>query len=255
MNPQQQMLAYAPAKNLLENKIILVTGASSGIGRAASLAFAEHGATVVLVGRSMEKLESVYDEIETRGYPQPAIFPMNLESATEHDYEALRDVLKETFGRLDGLLNNAGELGGPTTPLSNYSVEKWHRVFSVNVTASFLMTKTLLPLLQHKNPSSIVFTGSSVGRKGRAYWGAYSVSKAAIENLMQVFADELESVSNVRVNSINPGATQTKMRATAYPAEDPATVTQPESLMNRYLFLMGKDSEHISGEQFDAQPK
>jgi len=255
MNHQDTLVNYQVPANLLKDKIILVTGASSGIGKTASLTFAEHGATVVLVGRSLEKLEAVYDEIENKGFPQPAIFPINFESAVEHDYEALRDALKETFGRLDGLLNNASELGGPTTPLANFSLANWQKVMSVNVTSQFLLTKTLLPLLKHDQPSSIVFTGSSVGRKGRAYWGAYAVSKAATENLMQVFADELEDVSNIRVNSINPGATRTKMRATAYPAEDPSTIADTIDIMNRYLFLMGKDSEGISGEQFDAQPK
>jgi len=250
-----QITQYSPPADLLKDKIILVTGAGSGIGRSASIAFAKHGATVVLVGRTMEHLESVYDEIETLGYPQPAIFPINFESAVEHDYQALYDALKEAFGRLDGLLNNASELGGPSTPLTNYKLAQWNKVIQVNVTASFLTTKTLLPLLRHDAPSSIIFTGSSVGIKGRAFWGAYSVSKAATENLMQVFADEQEGVSHIRVNSINPGATQTKMRAKAYPAEDPGTVTSPEEIMNRYLFLMGKDSEGFNGQQFDAQPK
>ena len=252
---QLDITKYEAPEQLLKGKTIVVTGAGSGIGRSAALAFAKYGATIVLVGRTMPSLEEVYDQIETAGYPQPAIFPMNFESAVERDYQALHDALKETFGRLHGLLNNASELGGPSTPLTNYKLEHWNTVMQVNVTAGFLITKSLMPLLHHDQPASVVFTGSSVGRKGRAYWGAYAVSKAATENLMQVFADEQDGVSNVRVNSINPGATKTKMRATAYPAEDPSALLAPSELMNRYLFLMGDDSEAINGMQFDAQPK
>lgn len=244
---------YQAPANLLKDKIILISGAGAGIGRSAAITFAKHGATVILVGRTMEKLEAVYDEIEQAGYPQPAIFPINFESAVEHDYQALHDAIKETFGRLDGLLNNASLLGGPNTPLTNYKLEQWQQVMQVNVTASFLLTKTLLPLLQHDLPSSVIFTSSSVGRKGRAYWGAYSVSKAATENLMQVFADEQEGVSKVRMNSINPGATQTAMRAQAYPAENPNTISSPDDIMNTYLYLMGADSEGVNGQQFNAQ--
>lgn len=247
--------SYTAPADLLKDKIILVTGAGSGIGRTASLTYAKHGATVVLVGRTMESLESAYDEIEANGGAQPAIFPMNFESAVEHDYQALYEAVNETFGRLDGLLNNASELGSPGTLLSSYSLAQWNKVMQVNLTASFMMTKTLLPLLRHDKPSSIIFTSSSVGRKGRAYWGAYAVSKGATENLMQVFADELEGVSKVRVNSINPGATRSKMRAKAYPAEDPMTLPAPEDIMGMYLYLMGEDSEACHGQQLDAQAK
>lgn len=250
----ETFLHYEAPEKLLENKIILVTGAGDGIGRAAALSFAKHGATVVLLGRTLSKLERVYDEIEREGGAQPAIFPMNLEGAGEHDYKSMHDTLNEEFGRLDGILFNAGQLG-PRTPITNYAFSEWQKVLQVNVTSPFLMVKALLPLLNQSQSASIVFTGSSVGIKGRAYWGGYAVSKAATENLMQVLADEYSSSKNIRVNSINPGATRTKMRAEAYPAENPGTVTDPQDLMNRYLFLMGDDSRDINGHQFDAQPK
>lgn len=245
---------YQAKKDLLKGKNIIVTGAGDGIGRATALTYAKHGATVILIGRTLSKLESVYDEIEASGGAQPAIFPMNFEGATEHDYDALRDAIENEIGVLDGILHNASELGA-RTPIANYKVEEWGKILHVNVTAPFMMTKALLPLLEKSQDASIIFTGSSVGLRGKAYWGAYAVSKAAIENLVQVLADELDGTSNIRVNSINPGATRTKMRATAYPAEDPATVTTPEDIMNRYLFLMGKDSQLINGKQFDAQPR
>lgn len=245
---------YSPADDLLKDKVILVTGAGDGIGRVAALTFAKYGATVILLGRTLQKLETVYDEIEKEGFAQPAIFPMNLEGATEHDYEAMYDSFHNEFGRLDGLLHNASELG-PRTSLAQYPLGEWQKLIQVNLTAPFTMTKSLLPLLEKSDNASIVFTGSSVGRKGRAYWGAYAVTKAACENLVQTLADEYDGNGNVRVNSINPGATRTKMRAQAYPAENPSTVTAPEDIMKPYLFLMGEDSVEVSGQQLDAQPR
>ncbi len=244
---------YTAMPNCLANKNILVTGAGAGIGRQAALSFAEHGATVILLGRTLNKLEAVYDEIEAAGFPKPAIYPMNLEGAVEQDFLAMKDAIANEFTNLDGILHNAGELGARTT-LSNYSLSDWQKLLQVNVTAPFLMTKAVFPLLQAAAHASVVFTGSSVGIKGRAYWGAYAMSKAAMENIMQTWADEMEGTT-VRFNSINPGATRTGMRALAYPAENPSSVADPKSLMNRYLFLMSDDSKEISGQQFNAQPK
>ena len=244
---------YQAPDSLLKDRIIVVTGAGDGIGKCAALTFAQYGATVVLLGRTQAKLEAVYDEIEAAGFPQAAIFPINFEGAIEQDYQQLKTALQDEFGRIDGILNNAGQLG-PLTPLSNYDSTTWQRILQVNVTAPFMLTRALLPLLQKSSDGRIVFTGSTVGIKGRAYWGAYSVSKAAIENLMQVLADELDETA-IRVNSINPGATRTSMRAAAYPAEEPINISPPTAIMNRYLFLMGRDSIGVHGEQLDAQPK
>jgi NAD(P)-dependent dehydrogenase (short-subunit alcohol dehydrogenase family) len=244
--------SYQPATNLLENRIVLVTGAGDGIGKAAALAYAAHGATVILAGRTIAKLEQVYDLIEKKGYPQPSIYPVDLNGATEEDFLTLRETIETEFGRLDGLLHNAGELG-ERTPLANYKLSSWVKVMNLNVTAQFLLTKALLPVLEKSRDAAIIFTSSSVGRKGRAFWGAYAVSKFATEGLSQVLADELEGVSNIRVNCLNPGATRTQMRAKAYPAEDPRTLKSPEQIMSAYLFLMGADSAGISGQSLDAQ--
>ncbi len=243
---------YKAPQDLLKDKIILVTGAGGGIGRTAAKTFAAHGATVILLGRTTPKLEMVYDEIEAAGGPQPAIFPMDLNEARIETFEHFAEAVEQEFGRLDGLLHNASLLG-QRTPIANYHFGTWQQVMQVNVNAAFGLTKTLLPLLEKSEAGSIIFTGSGVGLKGRAYWGAYSVSKFAIEGLMQVLADELDGVSNIRVNSINPGATRTSMRAAAYPAEDPKTVTAPEAIMPTYLYLMGDDSRTLSGKQFNAQ--
>jgi len=246
---------YRPQAELLRGHIILITGAGDGIGKSAALNFAHYGATIILVGKTLAKLEIVYDAIEAiDNSATPAIFPLNLESAGEHDYTSMLDVLSKEFGHLDGILHNAGELG-PRTPIENYSAAAWQKVMQVNVTAPFLMTKALLPLLKKSKHARIVFTGSSVGIKARAYWGAYAVSKAATENLMALLADEFEASDNIVFNSINPGGTRTSMRAAAYPAEDPSTVSHPDELMNRYLFLFSKENNVSSGQQFDAQPK
>lgn len=240
---------YQPAPHCLADKIIIVTGAGDGIGRVAAKALAAQGATVVLMGRTIGKLEQVYDEIEQAGYPQPAIFPINFESAIEKDYDDMCNTLDATFGRVDGILYNAANLG-ERTPIVNYAVSAWLRCMHVNVNAPFMMTQALLPLLERPAHASIVFTSSSVAYHGRSFWGGYAASKAAAENLMQTLADELQGTSNIRVNSFNPGATRTKMRAAAYPGEDPVTVKTAEALVPWYLYLLGDDSVAVTGTQF-----
>ncbi|MBB3182626.1 NAD(P)-dependent dehydrogenase (short-subunit alcohol dehydrogenase family) [Halomonas fontilapidosi] len=244
---------YQPAADLLDGRIILVTGAGDGIGRAAALAFAGHGATVILLGRTIAKLETVYDEIEAAGGPQPAIFPLNFEGATLKDYHDMAETLDKEFGRLDGILHNAGLLGR-ITPFEQYNPELWDQVMQVNINGPIWMTQALLPLLKRSPDASVVFTSSSVGRRGRAYWGAYAVSKFATEGFVEVLADEVEHLGTLRVNSLNPGATRTAMRKAAYPGENEMALRTPEEIMPTYLWLMGPDSGSHNGEKFDAQP-
>ncbi|ALG67486.1 YciK family oxidoreductase [Beggiatoa leptomitoformis] len=246
------MMDYKPAPDLLKNRIVLVTGAGDGIGRASARTFAQYGATVILLGRTTRKLEAVYDEIEQAGYPQPAIYPMNLEGASPKDYTDLVATLNNEFGQLDGILHNAGLLGA-LAPIEHYDINLWYNVIQVNINAPFLLTRACLGLLRKSSDASIIFTSSSVGRKGRAYWGAYAVSKFATEGLMQILADELVENTAIRVNSINPGATRTGMRAAAFPAEDPNTLKTPEEIMLTYLYLMGADSRGITGQALNAQ--
>lgn len=242
---------YQPRSDLLKDKVILITGVGDGIGKTAALSYALHGATVVLHGRSLNKLEVIYDEIESLGAPQPAILPLQISSASQRDYEFLVQTLEQQFGRLDGVLHNAGILG-ERVPLADYSLQTWDEVFAVNLRAPFALTQALLPLLEKSPQASVIFTSSSVGREARALWGAYSVSKFGVEALSQIFAQE-NTHPNIRFNCINPGATRTAMRAKAYPQEDPLSLPTPEQIMPAYLYLMGEDSAHLMGQSLDAQ--
>lgn len=197
------MQDYQAAPDLLKNKVILVTGATAGIGKELAMTYAKHGATVVLLSRDTRKLEKVYDEIEAAGYPQPAFLPVNLQNNDPQQYQQIAEVIEKEFGHLDALVHNAGDLG-LLAPIEHFDEETWFRVMHVNVNAEFLLTKYCIPLLRKSDDASILFTSSGVGRQGRAYWGAYAVSKFATEGMMQVLADELES-AHIRVNSINPG--------------------------------------------------
>lgn len=245
---------YQAAPDLLKDRIIMVTGASDGIGRVAALTFAKHGATVILHGRDLKKLEAVYDEIEAAGGPQPALIPLDLAIATGIELRQLADTIEAEFGRLDGLLNNAALLGD-ITPLELYDPDTWDSVMKVNLRAPFVLTQAMLPLLKQSTDASVVFATSSVGRRARAFWGAYAASKCGIEGLSQMWADELANTSNIRVNCINPGATRTKMRNSAYPGENPEILKKPEDIMGLYLYLMGKDSKGVTGQSLDCQPK
>lgn len=246
------MFDYSAPADLLKGRVILITGAGDGIGRACAFSCAAHGATVVLVGKTLSKLEAVYDQIEAAGHPQPAICPLNLETAVQKDYEDLADQLFDTFGKLDGLVHNAALLG-PRTLMDSVKTEAWLQLMQVNVNAPFILTKAMMPLLRAAPEASIVFVSSSVGRKGRAYWGPYAVSKFALEGLMQVLADEQDGTSAIRANSVNPGATRTAMRAKAYPAEEPERNPDPEQIMPVFLYLLGPDGRGTNGQALDAQ--
>ena len=236
----------------LAGRVIAVTGASGGIGRAVALACAQFGATVILIGRNARKLEAVHGEIETAGGPEPIIALLDLEKAIASDYDQLASAVSERFGRLDGLVHNAGILG-TLSPIEHHDVPTWCRVMHINVTAAFALTQVLLPALKKSQDASVLFTSSSVGRRGRAYWGAYAVSKFATEGFMQVLASEVENITSIRVNSLNPGRARTMMRRQAYPAEDINTLPLPETLTGPYIALLGPASRGVTGQTFDAQ--
>ncbi|MGB1297260.1 MAG: YciK family oxidoreductase [Psychrobium sp.] len=245
------MFDFTCQKNALHERVILVTGAGDGIGRQAALSYAEHGATVILLGKTVAKLEAVYDEITNAGYPQPAIIPLDLKGATRQNYLDMADTIEQQFGRLDGLLHNASILT-VLSPFDEIEEDSFDDIMQVNVKAPFIMTQALLPLLRATNNSSVIFTSSGVGRKGRAFWGGYAMSKFATEGMMETLADEL-SGTNVRVNCINPGATATQMRARAYPGEDAKTLKTPLDIMPSYLYLMADESVGTNGQSLNAQ--
>ena len=242
-------MQYQAPSDLLKDRIILVTGAGDGLGKAAAKAFAAHGATVVLLGRTIHKLEQVYDDIVAAKCPEPAIYPMNLEGATPKDYEDLAKTLQEEFGQLHGLLHNAAWLGS-NTPIAMYDIEVWFKVMQVNVNAAFVMTQALLPLLIDTGDASVVFT---LDDKHTAYWGAYGVSKAAIKGFMDILADEMDTEKRVKVNAIDPGPVRTALRKKSFPGEDMEQLKTPDEVMDAYLYLMGKDSDAEQGQVILAQ--
>lgn len=244
--------SYRYDDDLLEDRVILITGASDGIGKALALKAATLGARVILHGRNTQKLEAVYDEIEGLDDAlRPSIAVMDLASADGNAYQSLADSVRDEFGRLDGLVHNGGMLGSRHS-IAQYDAAEWQRVLHVNLTAAFALTQVVLPLMPEERKPSIIFTSSGVGRQGRAFWGAYSVSKFGTEALSQILADEHKHTT-LRVNCVNPGPVRTKMRLAAYPAEDRDALKTPEQILPVYLYLLGPDSVGVSGESLDAQ--
>lgn len=238
---------YKAPSDLLKDHTILITGAGDGLGRVVAKGAAGCGATVILVGRTTQNLERTYDEIEAAGSPQPAIFPLNFESATEQECQELAGIIAHEFGSLEGLVHCAAQLR-LLSRIDDYDIETWNQILQVNLTTPFMLTQTCLPVLRKAESASVIFTSDALGRKAKAYWGGYAVSKFGIEGLMQVLSEELENSSNIRVNSIDPGPMRTKLRNTAYPAEDPTQLPNPESVVPAYLRLLGRDGKDIHGQ-------
>lgn len=250
----QQLATFEPDKVELEGRCILVTGAGGGIGRAVALACARRGAHLLLMGRSEEKLNEVYDQIELQGNHNSIIFPLDLSLAEEKNYQEIADFIAKEKSVLDGLIHCAGTLG-TLAPLAQCPIEEFDQVLRVNLTSNFLLTKACIPLLAQSKAASVVFTSSSVGRKARAFWGSYAVSKFGVEALSQIWADELFETHNIRVNSVNPGATNTAMRRKAYPGETPTNNPEPDEITPIFVYLMSAMSERINGQQLDARVK
>jgi len=241
---------YRPAPADFDGRVIMVTGATSGIGRAVASALVQNGATVILHGRSEKALEALYQELKPLG-PEPSVAQLDLERAQGPQYQQLTNEIESRYGRLDGLLHNAAILGDKS-PIEHYDIGLWQRVLLVDLTAPFVLTRCLLPLLRSSTDASLVFTSSGVGVRGRAFWGAYAVAKAGLENLAQTLTDELENTP-IRVNVVNPGGTRTKMRTRAYPAESPASLPTPESVAPPFLYLLGGASRGVRGRRFDVR--
>lgn len=242
------MFVYQASPELLKDMVILVTGAGGAIGGATAKAYAAHGATTILLGRTQSKLEQTYDAIVQQGHPEPMLCPLNLETAAPQDYQAIADSIKEQFGRLDGLLHAAASLGA-LTPLEHYDLTLWAKLMQTNLNAPFMLTQACVGLLKQSAQASVIFSADTVGRHGKAYWGAYGVALAGLENLAMILADEVETNTAIRVNTLCPGPIRSRLRALAYPGEDPNTLPAPESVVPAYLYLMGADSHDIHGQQ------
>jgi NAD(P)-dependent dehydrogenase (short-subunit alcohol dehydrogenase family) len=251
MTGPASLAGWQPDADLLQDRIILLTGAANGIGRAVSDALARHGATVVMLDKDVHGLEQAYDEIVAAGYTEPALYPMDLQGATPDDYVQLADTLQREFGRLHGLVHNAAHLGA-LVPFANYDHELWLQSMQVNLHAPYLLTTACLDLLNAAGDASIVMVSDRVGRKGKAYWGAYAVAKAGMESFMQILADELESNTSIRVNSIDPGSVLTGLYRIAYPGTDSAGLQKPADVVKPFLYLCSAGSQGISGQQLSV---
>ncbi len=249
--PQTETLPndFNPLQEDLADRVILVTGCGDGIGKETAKVLASRGATVIMLGRSIPKLEAVYDEIEATGAPLPVIQPFNLEGAAPSDYDQLISDIETNLGHLDGIVHNAAQLGS-ITPIENYDLELWYKVMQVNINAPFMLTRAAIPLMRQSADASVVFLSDKVGRKGKAYWGAYGVSKFSIEGFSQMLADELESSGVIRVNTYDPGSVRTRMRRQAFPGEDSSKLPAPSEVIDTILYLTGPSSKGISGKAF-----
>jgi len=243
---------YSGGRNLLADRVILVTGAGQGIGRAAALAYAEHGATVILHGRKTGKLEQVYDEIEALGKASAVILPFDYEQATEATVAELTEAIASQLGRLDGILHNAAWTYGPM-PLAFHTSEHWQTIMAVNLLVPAMLTRACFPLLNASPDASVIMTGDTHGQAPAAYWGAFAVAKAGVEVLVKIQAGEWEMYPNLRVNALIPGAVDTPQRTKTHPGSNNRLLPKPADLMETYLFLMGPDSVGITGKTFSGQ--
>jgi len=245
---------YLPAPGLLQGRVVLVTGAGSGLGRETALACARAGATVILAGKTVAKLEAVYDAIKAAGQPEAALYPLNLAGATWNDYEQLAATLEREFGALHGLAHCAAHFKG-WTPLAEVEPRDWLETLQVNVTAPFALTRHCLPLLEKGSAvagtASVVFVSDDCGRRGKAYGGAYAVSKFALEGLMQTWAQELEGAGRVRMNSLDPGPMNTPLRRKGY--AEVGAARDPAAAAAAVLWLLGPDGAAATGQAFSLR--
>jgi NAD(P)-dependent dehydrogenase (short-subunit alcohol dehydrogenase family) len=245
------MKNYQAPQDLLKGRVILITGAGQGIGKTAALTFAAHGATVILHGRSVKKLEAVYDEIEAAGHPQPAIFPLDLNKAEDKDFAAMAAGIGGQLGRLDGILHNAAKLDRPQ-PLEDQTLAQWLPLLRINLAAPFALTRACLPLLKASPDASILMTSETHGHTPTAFWGGFAVAKSGVETLVKIWAQELEVYPTLRINTVVPGPVQSPQRIRTYPGERKDSLPKPETLMPLYLYLMGPDSRGTSGQIIEA---
>lgn len=242
---------YSPAPDLLQDRVILVTGAGQGIGKAAALSYAQHGATVLMLGRNQKRLDAVYDAIVDRGYPEPMALKLDLLKADDPQFKAMAEAIFSQLGRLDGILHNAARFEG-LLPLESQALEPWLNHLRVNLAAPIALTRACWPLLTRSPDASVVFTSETHGHTPAAFWGAFAASKAGLEAAVKVWSEELEPHPNLRMNTLIPGPVASPQRLISHPAENREHLASIESLMPLYLYLMGPDSHGQNGQVFEG---
>lgn len=241
---------YEPPAGCLQGRAVLVTGAGDGLGRAVARAYGRHGAEVVLLGKTVEKLEAVYDEILSLGGPEPAVYPLDLSGARARDYRDLAKNIESKIGHLEGILHNAAVLE-LLTPLEFHPAEAWDRTLQANVTAPFLLTQACLPLLRAAPDSAILFTGDECAVTPKGYWGAYGASKAALHNLAFMWSQELSETA-IRVHVVDPGPVRTGMRLRTHPGAPLSSWPLPEALVPAYVYFMGPEGRNCRDQLIHA---
>ena len=233
------------------NKSILITGSSDGIGRSLAIEFSKLGANIILLGRNSEKLDAVYDLLDHSHVSQKhLILEADLALLSNEAAQEIFIAISQEFEVLDGIIHNAAVLGTMSS-LEDYDLSSWDEVMKVNLRAPFILTKTLKVMLENASLPRLIFTSSGVANKGRSFWGAYSVSKFGIKGLAEIFKDELEATTTIKVFNFDPGKTRTNMRAAAYPAEDPNTLKSPTELIDCYLWFFQEESSSSSQNYFE----
>lgn len=246
-----ELIHYTPPPQLLQGRVVLITGAANGIGHAVARASAACGATTVLLDSKIDRLEQVYDEIEADGSPEPAIYPLDLEKANATDYAKLATTLNEQLGKLDSLVLNAGWLGA-YSPMKHYSLELYQKTMMVNLHAPFLLTQACLPLLEAstEDPNIVMSTHAS----NRAYAGAFGIAKAGLQAMLDILASEYDNDKPIRVNGVDTGPVNTSMRRLNFPGEDSSQHPSADKVTAAYLFFLGQDSQQITGKNCELHP-
>ena len=247
MKIADQLNRFHPLPRLLQDRVLLITGAGQGLGQALALAAADLGATIILHGRSSAKLEKTYDAIVAANGATPAIAPLDFSKASDQDFEQLAQTIRHEFGQLDGIVHCAAQLK-QLQPLANETLDDWLNLLRVNLAAPFALTRACLSMLKHSENGSVIFVSESHGVTPKAYWGGFAVSKFALQGLLQVWHDELSSAEKLRMNIVVPGPFNSPQRTLTHPGEDKSALTPVEDILPAFIYLLAEESKTISGQ-------